>query len=340
MDLEKNLTENDVEEIVLDIITKFKSLQQTFFKGDSSLVKDIWISYKERKRNNDKKEIQFGLIKGKKKLTSHQKKIKDLKNLKLEVYRLLNLFKKNEKDIKEQKKIIEKILETKKDIIAQKKKLGEYLIQTKQKFSDQENMKRHRGRNIDIVEHVQRRTVQTGTEINPAQIIAARIEYFKEEENKLTSEIDTEVSRLEKLKEKRIYMQMSVVKHVKNLLKYPNLLKEAGIKIQECIKFSLKVKEQIFLSSIGGDYTSEEKEYMIDSAKLDLLYKKENENLKKKYAKIYRTFSLERNVKFFVKNFRRKILKILIFFKNLMLNKESIRFVKIKELNFYIILNH
>lgn len=134
-------------------------------------------------------------------------------------------------------------------------------------------MRRNRSRNLDVVEYTKSKAMLGSNLINPTVVLKAKIANIKED----IAPIYIQIEELER--------KMSVKKHLLNqcrtlalantqiLLSNPDILYDIDFDIVECIISKFRLEEGCSNDQIGGNFTTPEKNYIINCAKLEMKWK-------------------------------------------------------------------
>lgn len=101
----------------------------------------------------------------------------------------------------------------------------------------------------------------------------------------MDTEIEEEYNKLEDIKEKKNRLQAEMIKMITYIIQKPNLLSNLNFSLQECIITALKVRPRLSHCSIGGEFSDAEKQYLLSSAKLELEYRREQDQLREEVMK-------------------------------------------------------
>lgn len=306
--LEKDISHKELSQLLTESIKKFRVLQYTFLRIDSTLVKEILTYVNEVRKIFLKREEKLNeQLKPKE---EENPKLRDVKKLKSESKRLLSAYYKNEQEIAIIKESVDLIFGKRLEVLIRANKLkeeiyrSEIIMKKRKSYEMMDNIRRKRGINEDVLEYLKEKSHITNSTINPIHVLKARLLGEQKSLEHATKEFGIEYQKLEKLKEKKQYIRSSLAININLLVKCPDFLKSSDITIQECIILVLKAGIEFFPKSIGGDYTNPEKEFIVQSAKLNLKYKKSQDFAQKEAAQDLKLIEEEEGAKYIRKNSR------------------------------------
>ena len=306
------LTIKRVKTLAQECIAKFTNLKTTFFISNPTYLKELTQKIMESHLIKEKNIVSIKNTYEEDKKYHEIRKIRRFHSDSLKIYETLTRIKKQAKSQKE--RIINIVIDLKNLIKELNKKRRELIeIKNEQKKKDEnfdykQKFGRQRGKNIDVLEYNRPSRILATPLINPVHIKIAEINEMKEEQRKLEQEIEEEMGRYDEVVEKVGVVKAELSSKLEYMLKKPAALEAAGFRLKDIIRFFIKLGVDLRISMLGGNFTEPEKRYLIESAKAEDLYNKQQKKLKeeinkkirldRKNAKIFKNFNLKVILKF------------------------------------------